>query len=115
MVAPVSYLDRLLNREPGSTLPNPRSMAIFGFVGVALPFFFLGGLVPELLRWTLILGAYLAHPLGALVCFRLPGGWRRHRLALVLNLVGTLAWPAALAAGLAAGLLFFGILLRHLP
>ncbi len=85
-------------------------MAVFGFVGVALPFFLLGGLVPELLRWTLILAAYLAHPLGLLVCFRLPGGWRCHKLALALNLVGTLALPATLAAGLAS----LAILLRYL-
>lgn len=93
-------LDHLLNREHESSLPNPRVMAVFGFVGVSLPFFLLGGLIPELVRWALILAAYLAHPLGVLVCFRLPGGWRRHELALALNIIGTFALPATLAAGL---------------
>lgn len=91
-------------------LLNPMYMAVFGFVGVWLPLFFLGGVVPEAVRWTLILAAYLAHPLGLLVCFRLPGGWRRRKLALFLNLIGTLALPAFFAAGL----LLLGLAIRFL-
>jgi hypothetical protein len=69
------------------------------------------GLGSELVRWTLIVAAYLAHPLGVLVCFRLPGGWRRHKLALALKLLETFALPATLAAGLVS----LAVLLRYLP
>jgi hypothetical protein len=55
MVAPGSFRDRLLHRGSRSTVPNPTIMAVLGFVAVSAPFLFLSGIVPELLRRTLIL------------------------------------------------------------
>jgi hypothetical protein len=76
-----------------SWLPDPLLLGIFGFAGVLISILLFNlGTSPA--RGVLMFVSYALHPIGIGICFFAPGGWRAHKVALVVNLLGLIALPA---------------------